>query len=195
MAASRQTGGSGGLLTGVLHPDGPGQAVRFDGFIRAQYRGLVQFLRGRTATLQDAEDAAQESVAKLLRYRASAAASDWQRLLYRIAINAAHDRFRDAQHHPVEFRMAPELHEIASPDCSPDEFAAHAQKLVRLRRALLELPPRCQRVCLLKLVYDMTNAQIAGHCGVSVKMVEKHLARGLATLRKKVGNSGAGTFK
>src|SRR5579875_2055895 len=150
MAASRQTGGSGGLLTGVLHPDGPGQAVRFDGFIRAQYRGLVQFLRGRTATLQDAEDAAQESVAKLLRYRASA---------------AAHDRFRDAQHHPVEFRMAPELHEIASPDCSPDEFAAHAQKLVRLRRALLELPPRCQLVCLLKLVYYMTNAQIAGHCG------------------------------
>ena len=51
---------------------GAGEPVQnFDVFLRDQFRSLVQFLRARTATEQDAEDAAQESMTKLLRYRDS----------------------------------------------------------------------------------------------------------------------------
>src|SRR3546814_18116302 len=61
------------------------------------YKGLVQFLRQRTVTEQDAEDAAQESLARLLRYRESEPARAWKPLLFRIATNVAHDHLRQTR--------------------------------------------------------------------------------------------------
>ncbi|MGH8234520.1 MAG: RNA polymerase sigma factor [Rhodanobacteraceae bacterium] len=188
-------GGLRGRLIDTWRPGASADASRFDEFIRERYRDLVRFLQRRTVSTQDAEDAAQDSIVKLLRYRESVPASDWQRLLYRIAVNAAHDKFRDAQYRHTTAQVAVEDREVPSLWCTPDEFATHEQKLAWLRRAILSLPPKCQRVYLLKLTRDMTNAQIAVHCGISTKMVEKHLATGLATLRQKVGNLTAGTFK
>jgi RNA polymerase sigma-70 factor (ECF subfamily) len=162
---------------------------RFDGFIHEQYGELLRFLRRRTNGPQDAEDVAQESVSRLLRYRESTSVSDWRRLLYRIAINSAHDRFRDSRRRRVIAQAVAEDGGAIQPERLPDEFAAHQQRLARLRTAILHLPPKRQRVCLLRFVQGMTNAQIAMHCGVSVKTVEKHLAKGLAALRREVGNS------
>lgn len=195
MSARVPDDGSGEIATGTLHREVRGRTNRFDRFVRGQYSVLLRFLRHHTASLQDAEDVAQESVVKLLRYRDSASASDWQRLLYRIAINAAHDRFRYARQRPVVSLGDGEDDEVASAGSSPDEFAARQQQLARLRRALLQLPPKCQRVCLFRLTRGLTNAEIARCCGISVKMVEKHLARGLAELRKKVGDSTADPFR
>lgn len=85
---------------------------RFDEFVRAQYRDLVNFLRHRTATEQDAEDAAQESLTRLLRYCATEPRETWKSLLYRIATNLATDQHRRAQrrqadqHVPVEDRKS-----------------------------------------------------------------------------------------
>lgn len=162
---------------------------RFDGFIHEQYGELLRFLRRRTGGSQDAEDVAQESVFKLLRYRDSASVSEWRRLLYRIAVNSAHDRFRDSRRHRAIAQAVAEVREVLPPERLPDEFAAHQQRLARLREAILQLPPKRQRVCLLRFAQGMTNAQIARRCGVSVKMVEKHLTKGLAALRRKVGDS------
>src|SRR3546814_17284822 len=66
----------------------------FDIFLQQHYKGLVQFLRQRTVTEQDAEDAAQESLARLLRYRESEPARARQPLLFRIANNVANDHLR-----------------------------------------------------------------------------------------------------
>lgn len=172
-----------------------GVPERFDGFIHEQYGDLLRFLRRRTGGSQDAEDVAQESVFKLLRYRESAPISDWRRLLYRIAINSAHDRFRDSRRQQAIAQAAAEDGEAIPSVRPPDEFAAHQQRLARLRQAILQLPPKRQRVCLLRFAQGMTNAQIARHCGTSVKTVEKHLAKGLATLRRKVGDPATNPFE
>src|SRR5690606_23509723 len=66
----------------------------FDVFLHQHYNGLVQFLRQRTITEQDAEDAAQESLVRLLRYRDSEPVHAWKPLLFRIATNVARDHFR-----------------------------------------------------------------------------------------------------
>lgn len=168
---------------------------RFDGFIHEQYGELLRFLRRRTGGSQDAEDVAQESVFKLLRYRESASVSDWRRLLYRIAVNSAHDRFRDSRRHQAIAQAVAEDRGPMASEPLPDEFAAHQQRLARLRAAILQLPPKRQRVCLLRFAQGMTNAQIARRCGVSVKTVEKHLTKGLAALRRGVGDSAADPLK
>ncbi|MGH8191824.1 MAG: RNA polymerase sigma factor [Rhodanobacteraceae bacterium] len=167
----------------------------FSRFARNHHCRLVQFLRTYTPTLQDAEDAAQESIIKLMRYRYSVPASDWSRLLYRIAINTAHDRFRAASRHRAITEAAHLTADLVDAGCCPDEYAAREQVLERTRQVILGLPPKCRKVCVLKLTRDMTNAQIAGVCGISTKMVEKHLAKGLATLRRKVGNWAPAAFK
>lgn len=188
-------GGTAEARSNALRVGAPARTRSFDGFVKEQYFGLVHFLRNRTASRQDAEDVAQESVVKLMRYRESASIADWRRLLYRIAINAAHDRFRSARREQVTVLGETGRVDTEAPPGSPDEVASHWQQLERVRRIILHLPPKCRRVCLLKLVQGMTNAQIARHCGVSVKMVEKHLAKGLAIMRREVGSSASGPFK
>jgi RNA polymerase sigma factor (sigma-70 family) len=174
---------------------GAGEPVQnFDVFLRDQFRSLVQFLRARTATEQDAEDAAQESMAKLLRYRDSEPPSAWKQLLYRIAVNVAHDQFRVAQTHRSKDHVALDGLDIAASEQSPEQRAVYEQQMARLSQAILALPPKCQRVYLLKRVHDLSHAQIAERCGISIKMVEKHLATALAQLRRKVGDSPADTL-
>lgn len=166
----------------------------FETFLRGQFRGLLQFLRARTASEQDAEDAAQESMAKLMRYRESEPPSAWKQLLYRIAVNVAHDQYRVALSHHNKDHVALDGLEIAAVEHTPEQRALYDQQVARLSKAILELPPKCQRVYLLKRVHDLSHAEIAGRCGISVKMVEKHLATALAQLRRKVGDSSAETL-
>jgi len=166
----------------------------FETFLRGQFRGLLQFLRARTANEQDAEDAAQESMAKLMRYRESEPPSAWKQLLYRIAVNVAHDQYRVALSHHNKDHVALEGLDIATGEHTPEQRALYDQQVARLSRAIMELPPKCQRVYLLKRVHDMSHADIASRCGISVKMVEKHLATALAQLRRKVGDSSAEPF-
>ena len=174
---------------------GAGEPVQnFDVFLRDQFRSLVQFLRARTATEQDAEDAAQESMTKLLRYRDSEPPSAWKQLLYRIAVNVAHDQFRVAQTHRSKDHVALDGLDIAAAEQSPEQRAVYEQQMARLSQAILALPPKCQRVYLLKRVHDLSHAQIAERCGISIKMVEKHLATALAQLRRKVGDSPTDTL-
>lgn len=188
MSAQKPLEDAGGDSLGVGALSVP---ERFDGFIHEQYGELLRFLRRRTGGSQDAEDVAQESVFKLLRYRESASVSDWRRLLYRIAVNSAHDRFRDSRRHRAIAQAVAEVRQVIPPERLPDEVAAHQQRLARLRVAILRLPPKRQRVCLLRFAQGLTNAQIARHCGISVKTVEKHLTKGLAALRREVGDSAA----
>jgi len=192
MSAHNPLEGAGGDAFGVGALSVP---ERFDGFIHEQYGELLRFLRRRTNGSQEAEDVAQESLLKLLRYRESAPISDWRRLLYRIAINSAHDLFRDSRRQRAKAQAMAEDGRAVASEREPDEFTAYQQRLTRLREAILQLPPKRQRVCLLRFAQGMTNAQIARRCDVSVKTVEKHLTKGLAALRRKVGYSAMDPFK
>ena len=59
--------------------------------------------------------------------------------------------------------------------------------------AIEEMPPKCRQVFLLSRVRKMTHPEIARHCGISLKAVEKHISRGLAICAQKVGGRPRGT--
>lgn len=178
-----------------VRDDDAAHSASFEAFVRDQYHGLVTFLRRRTASVQDAEDAAQESMARLLRYHDSTPASAWQRLLFRIAINVAHDQYRVAVSHRANQHVSLDDTPLANPGLSPEERTDQNQQLATLRDAIRSLPPKCRKVYLLKRVYGMSHAEVASRCGISTKMVEKHLAKALAKLRCKVGTSAPETFE
>ena len=70
---------------------------------------------------------------------------------------------------------------------SADREIAASQDLEILYEAIENLPPKCRQVFLLSRAQRMTYPQIAVHCGISVKMVEKHICHALAICMKKVG--------
>lgn len=53
----------------------------------------------------------------------------------------------------------------------------------KVRSAINELPPVCQKVFTLSRFSDLTNKEIASELNISVKAVEKHISKALKTLR------------
>lgn len=167
------------------------QPRRFEAFSRDHYDGLLHFLRLRMANEEDARDAAQESLMRLMRYRDTEPESAWKPLLYRIAINVVGEQFRRGSVRQAGKHVSLDNVELVSDAPSQEDIVARAQQEALLREAILSLPPRWRQVYLLSRMQKMTYAQIARHCGISVKTVEKHMTSALGALCSRVG-SGAG---
>jgi RNA polymerase sigma-70 factor (ECF subfamily) len=169
--------------------------ARFQQFL-AEHRGvLVNFLARRTSTREDAEDAAQESFVRLLRYQATRP-SLWKPLLFRIARNVAIDQSRRAQTHLSHQHepLTEVTHAIASTEALPDQRLEQEEELAALRALILTLPPRCREVFLLNRIQCMSFVEIARHLEISTRAVEKHVARALKVLRQGIGRGGGGPF-
>lgn len=162
----------------------------FEAFVRGQREELVRFLRRRTSVEEDAQDLAQESLIRLMRYRGHAPTA-WASLLYRIAINALNDRLRRARTHREAHHTAldPDIAELASPEPSHEQRMITQQELAVLQGVLLGLPLRCRQIYLLNRIEGMSYTEIAGHCGISVKAVEKHISKALRLLRARLAPS------
>lgn len=153
-----------------------------------RYHGsLVSFLRQRLRVADDATDVAQEAYIRMLQYEGSHEVQSPSSLLFRVAINIANDLGRSEQvRHASDHCGIDEL-DLDSGLASPERELAASQDLDLMFRTIEQLPPKCQQVFLLSRVHCMTYPQIAKHCGISVKMVEKHISHALAVCVAKVG--------
>ncbi len=61
-----------------------------------------------------------------------------------------------------------------------------AELVAAVQRALDELPPKRSVVCKLRLIDELSYAQIADRLGIREKTVETQLARGLKFLRERM---------
>jgi len=155
----------------------------FVAFVRDHQEALIAFLRKR-ANEEDARDMAQEAMVRLMRYRNQPHAQ-LRALMYRIALNVFNDRGRRGQSHHVAVHVSfdDEMLTLPSAELAHDERIDNEQTLARVREAILRLPPRCRQVYLLNRIEGMRYAEVARHCGISVKAVEKHIGKALQVLR------------
>src|SRR5699024_5402924 len=151
-------------------------------------KALVLFLSSRTRTEEDAQDAAQESFVRLLRYRDTESPESWRALLYRIAINVANDQVRWATRRRVNEHVSLDrvVSLLPAADTAMDERVIQLEELARIGAVINTLPTRTREIYLLSRVEGMKNAEIARHCAISIKTVEKHMTRALARVRKAV---------
>lgn len=178
-----------GLIRGGEQLPGSPLEERFESFLRDEREALFKFLLTRLPVEQDAQDAVQESLIRVIRYRDSESPEAWKRLLYRIAVNVANDQHRYARsrraagHVPVDDTLG------GTPTDEPghDEHLEQQQELAAVVDIILTLPPRCREIFLLNRVEGMTYVQVAEACGISLKAVEKHMTKALAVLRTKLG--------
>lgn len=153
-----------------------------------RYHGsLVSFLRQRLRVADDAADVAQEAYIRMLQYEGSREVQSPSSLLFRVAINIANDLGRSEQVRHASDHCGVDGLDLDSRLANPERELAAAQDLELMYRTIEQLPPKCQQVFLLSRVHCMTYPQIAKHCGISVKMVEKHISHALAVCVAKVG--------
>ena len=157
--------------------------------IRRYHDSLIQFLRQRLRVPDDALDVAQETYIRLMQYQDSRSIRSPSSMLFRIAINVANDLGRAELARGVQSQCSVDDIDIASDEPSAERQLTARQDLALLYEAIEHLPPKCRQVFLLSRVRRMTYGQIARHCGISQKMVEKHVSHALAVCMQKVSEN------
>jgi RNA polymerase sigma-70 factor (sigma-E family) len=144
----------------------------FPDLYRLAYRVSFRLLGDRG----DAEDAAQEAMAR--------SHVHWARLhehpegwVVRVATNLAIDRLRRRRHPPTTSGEHVALVDV------------HLPERVDLARALRRLTRRQREVVVLRYLADWPELDVARALGCSVGSVKVHASRGLAALRKELGDT------
>lgn len=176
-----------------LLPDSGREQMCLQDVIRNHHDALIRFLRRRLSIAEDAYDVAQEAYIRMMKYEGSREIKSPSAMLYRIAVNVANDHGRAALSRSAKDHLQIDDFELVSELPSAERDLAAQQDLDVLLDAIEELPPKCKQVFLLSRAQGMTYPEIASHCGISVKMVEKQISRALAHCLKRVGGEDANT--
>ncbi|MDY6945527.1 MAG: sigma-70 family RNA polymerase sigma factor [Pseudomonadota bacterium] len=159
---------------------------------RDHHASLVKYLRRRVGSEADARDIAQDAYLQLLRYRQQEDSGALKALLFRIASNLVGMRARRARARRwADHESLDEAHALSADEPPHDQRLMDVQRLDLLMKAIERLPRKCQQVFVLSRFHHMAYPQIAEHCGISVKMVEKHITRALELCRAEVGDDPA----
>jgi RNA polymerase sigma factor (sigma-70 family) len=176
--------------TRMLH-DTAQQQICLQEVIRRHHDSLIKFLRRRNVV--DADDIAQETYIRMMKYDGSCEIKSPSAMLFRIAMNVAEDHRRAAQARCTAEHVDIDGVQLLSEAPSAERAVLAEQHLDILIDVIQRLPPKCRQVFLLSRARGMTFPEIARHCGISVKMVEKQISRAMAACLKKVGGYDADT--
>ncbi|MET0292053.1 MAG: RNA polymerase sigma factor [Steroidobacteraceae bacterium] len=163
-----------------------GEPLSVRELIRRHHQSLMHLLRRRIRIADDAADVAQDAYIRMLRYEGARNVRYPASLLFRIAINLAKDRGRSDQVRHVHDQCELNEIEVDSGLADPERELSAQQDLEKVYAVIDQLPPKCRKVFLLSRMNEMTYPQIAVHCGISVKMVEKHISHALAICTAKL---------
>jgi RNA polymerase sigma-70 factor (ECF subfamily) len=140
---------------------------------------------------QDALDAVQEAMIRLVRSYGRRPAAEWAPLFYAILRNCVNDQLRSRQsrHSLVTWfrRLAFPDDAVAPEVASPAQQAESGQGLARLERAISRLPPRQQQAFLLRNVEELDVRETALAMGCSEGSVKTHYSRAVQALRAHLG--------
>jgi RNA polymerase sigma-70 factor, ECF subfamily len=158
-----------------------GDIAAFEALYRTYWQRLYTFAFRYVHSKEDAEEVVQEVFFRIWRGRAHwAPAGAVRNYLYLAVRNAARDRLERAV---VARRWR--LGQVATVTEIQSDLDA-ADLIAAVERALAELPSKRSAVCRLRLIDDLSYAQIADRLGICQKTVETQLARGLKFVRGRI---------
>ncbi len=134
---------------------------------------IIQEMYARLASLEKIED-----IRSPRQYAAQTAVS--------IALNMT----RHARVVPMIPLAAFEDAGLVSLEPSPERILNSQEELRALEKSLQELPPLCRTAFLLRRVEDLSQKEVAEKLGISVKTVEKYMARSVRFLIQTYGRGG-----
>jgi RNA polymerase sigma-19 factor, ECF subfamily len=138
-------------------------------------------LSQRVGNRAEVEDLAQEIYLRLLRIERKDLIRSPEALLFRVASNAVHEwRLLARNRLP---HSATEIEALESIESEPAADTWRAELAHALTAALERLSPKCRAAVVLHRREQLTYSEVGTQLGISVAMVKKYLARGLALCR------------
>lgn len=179
-----------------MAPPGPSQTEEGQSpLIRAFFErreNLVLFLAARTRDMATAEDLVQDLYLKIAGLDPQAEVRAPEALLYRMAANLMVDHVRSAQRsgrRSAEWRIETQTAvgglDVAQ-EAAADEVVMGKERVRQLAAAVAALPPQMGRAFRLHKLEGLSQAQAAQAMGVSVKMVEAHVAAAIKQLAQRL---------
>lgn len=154
---------------------------------RRYYAPLVSFFRKRTRNSPEAQDLVQQVFLRLSQHPDVGAIRDADAYIFQTASNTLRDHWRRLQ---VRERFASEAMTHAITQAKPEEalatdFSAERvilgrETMAQVAAALRALPERTRDVFVLRCFEGLKSSEIAQLKGVSVRAVEKHVAKAMA---------------
>ena len=163
--------------------------MRSDAAAVALRRDLIAYLQRRDRSAE-VEDLVQEAFLRFHRAGHDLTAPDARPLLFVIARNLQLDGWKSGRRERTR-RSGDDIHDldagpraISSETPSADQRLIGRQDLAAAAAVIRALPPKTRDAFLLHRFKTQTYRQIADHLGVSVSMVEKHIAEALRQLKR-----------
>lgn len=146
---------------------------------------LLRYLRELLVRREDAEDVVQETYVRLMR-AGNALQSEMhiRASMFRAATNLAYDRFRQRRAHGRQDDAG--LTDLPDEAPQAERVVAIEQALRLVERTLLELPPRCRQVFLLRTFHEWGYETIAERLGISKRTVEREMQTALDACQREL---------
>ena len=152
----------------------------------AHRRELQAYLTVRLRDREMAADLTQETFLRFAEQGARSAVLHDRSYLYRTAQNLAIDHLRRANRHRTDSVAHEAIAEIPADLPGPEEITAGRERLDCLRAAIQELPERTRQIFVLHRLEELTYDQVADRLGISESSVQKHLAKALQHVMRRL---------
>jgi RNA polymerase sigma-70 factor (family 1) len=140
-------------------------------------QALHRYIRRFVRSSETAQEIVQEAFLRTYRERESV--TTLRAFLFSTARNLAANEYRHRR--TVERDTLASLDESrADAECESLESGLLRDERNRLvQEAINRLPPQCRAAFTLRVFHEYSYKEVADHLGISVKTVEKHIARGM----------------
>ena len=153
----------------------------FDEFVAESRGELTGYLKRILRSSDDALEVSQEAYLKVYLALQKNAAREHspKALLYATARNLAISRLRHQKVVDRSVLAVTVSQELQTERRSPEQHASSSEDLRALLQVVNQLPPKCRKVLLLRMLEGLSQKEIAARLGIAVSTVEKHLAKAL----------------
>ena len=151
-----------------------------------QQMPLKAFISRLIRKPQDIDDIAQETFVRAFLAEQKGAIQHPKAYLYRIARNLTFEILSKKSKKLTSYIEDSSDYSLLNSGEDIEGIAIVREKLDRVKVAIAEMPPQCQRVFIMHKVYGFKYKEISQQLGISVSTVEKHIMTGLKKCRQSV---------
>jgi RNA polymerase sigma-70 factor (ECF subfamily) len=148
--------------------------------------GLKQYLLRYLVRRQDVEDIVQETFLRAYESEKSQTIRSPRSFLFKVAKNLALNELDRKSAQLMSYVADMEALPLVDRQPSVEDDVEQQQKLAACTVVIASLSKQCQRALVMRKVFGFSHKEIARRMGISVRTVEKHLAKALQRCQESV---------